>query len=205
MLAAQADNLSGGLTILLVVLGAVSISLIVLRRRQSHMASQRETPSQKVQRVKGAQRVREVADDLLVQLEQVAREVNARLDTKFARLERVVRDADQRIARLEQLLGHSPDAPAACSPSSEAPRPSRSAHDPQPRAAQRSPTAADPDARSAPARTSDATPQDAALVNPRHRRVYNMFDAGTAPFQIAEALDMPLSEVELILNLRELR
>jgi hypothetical protein len=39
----------------------------------------------------------------MIELEKLARHVNAQIDTKFLKLEAVIRDADQRIAELERL------------------------------------------------------------------------------------------------------
>ncbi len=45
-----------------------------------------------------------------------------------------------------------------------------------------------------------ADPDDA-----RYERIYELVDAGASPIQVAEQLDLPLGEVELILDLRKLR
>ena len=42
-------------------------------------------------------------------------------------------------------------------------------------------------------------------VDPRFERIYELVDAGASPIQVAEQLDLPLGEVELILDLRKLR
>ena len=42
--------------------------------------------------------------ELMIELDQLAREVHGRLDTQFAKLETVIRDADDRIERLKRLL-----------------------------------------------------------------------------------------------------
>jgi len=42
--------------------------------------------------------------ELMIELDQLAREVHGRLDTQFAKLETVIRDADDRIDRLKRLL-----------------------------------------------------------------------------------------------------
>jgi hypothetical protein len=41
--------------------------------------------------------------ELLVELEQMSRQISAQLDTRAARLDELIRQADERIARLEQL------------------------------------------------------------------------------------------------------
>ncbi len=43
-------------------------------------------------------------DQAMVQLDQLAREIHGRLDTRFAKLEAVIRDADGRIDQLSRLI-----------------------------------------------------------------------------------------------------
>lgn len=43
----------------------------------------------------------------LVELEQVARQIHGQIDTRFAKLEMIIRDADERIAKLSRLAGKS--------------------------------------------------------------------------------------------------
>lgn len=186
---AQGD-LQNGLFMIVVVLCAITVMLMLLRRRQFRQVTGRDLVREQVARLRDQHQVRASLDDLLLQLEQLQREINAQLDTKFARLEAVVRDADDRIARLGALLGRQPAATA------EQPEPAIRAADGEP--APQPPTAARP-SPAAPSR------QPAPPLNPEHRRVYDMTDAGHSPIKVAEALGLTLGEVELILNLREPR
>jgi hypothetical protein len=51
-----------------------------------------------------ADRLRKSMEELLVQLQEVTREMNARLDTKMMALAQLVEDADGRINELKRLL-----------------------------------------------------------------------------------------------------
>ena len=51
-----------------------------------------------------ADRLRKSMEELLVQLQEVTREMNARLDTKMMALAQLVEDADARINELKRLL-----------------------------------------------------------------------------------------------------
>ena len=51
-----------------------------------------------------ADRLRKSMEELLVQLQEVTREMNARLDTKMMALAQLVEDADARIDELKRLL-----------------------------------------------------------------------------------------------------
>ena len=57
------------------------------------------------------------------------------------------------------------------------------------------------EARAGPSRASAPGPTAAAL-DPRHRRVYELADAGLTAVQIARQTGQPVGEVELILSLR---
>jgi hypothetical protein len=50
---------------------------------------------------------------LMLELEEIAREVNAQIDTRYRKLEAVIRDADRKIAKLQRLNSLPADADAA--------------------------------------------------------------------------------------------
>lgn len=168
--------LDNGFFLLLVMLCLVMISVAMLRRSQQRQATAREVTREQLARLRDQRDIRFSMDELLVQLEEVARRVSAQVDTRFAKLEAVIREADERIARLEKLTGHSPPAPAPAS-AADAAGPTQMAEPPH---------AAD---RPKPS-------------NERQRRIYELADQGTSSLVIADALQMPVGEVELILSLR---
>ncbi len=51
----------------------------------------------------------------------------------------------------------------------------------------------------------ESTPDDHGGVDPSHRAVYELADAGHAPVEIARRLGRPTGQVELMLNLRRAR
>ncbi|RMF82773.1 MAG: hypothetical protein D6744_05740, partial [Planctomycetota bacterium] len=89
-----------GLAVLLMALCAVTITLTVLRRRQFQTVSARDLVREQLARLRDQKEIRVSLEELLLQLEEASRRVNAQLDTKFARLEAAIRDADARIAKL---------------------------------------------------------------------------------------------------------
>jgi hypothetical protein len=113
---------------------------------------------------------------LMHELSEMARKVGAQLDSRAARLEALIRAADQRLAQLEQPREHS-NGHAAAPPTSRDDRPPR-------------PTG------------PGATPTPAAEMDPRHVQIYAMLDEGLTANQIAERLGRPEGEVELIIALR---
>jgi hypothetical protein len=65
---------------------------------------------------------REDVDELMVRLEEVSREICGKIDTRFARLEQVIAEADQKLAALKAAIrrqdpnGDTPPFPAAIDP-----------------------------------------------------------------------------------------
>jgi len=117
---------------------------------------------------------------LMVEMLQTAQQMTAQLDTRAARLEVLLKEADVKLAALKNagapalLKTSSPvtlsDTPAISQATSDAP---------------------------APAPEPPETPPD-----PRHRDIYALADQGRSTGEIARHLNRPNGEVELILALR---
>ena len=172
-----AANMSDGLGMVVLVLAGTTMMLMMLRRHQFRRVTGRDVAREQLARLRDQKEVRNSMDELLLQLEQLQRNVNAQLDTKFARLEQVIADADDRIRTLQQLQGGQP-VPV------------------QPSAAE----AYAEDLQRPLAREGSGPSQEP--LTEEHRRVYAMHDAGSTPLEVAEALGLPLGEVEVILQLR---
>jgi DNA-binding NarL/FixJ family response regulator len=107
--------------------------------------------------------------NLLVELSEMTRQISAQLDTRAAKLELLIREADEKIDRLQTTMR------SAASTDAIAPR------------------------------TGSESPLDSAptsTIDPRHARIYELVDAGQTVSQIAQSLNRPSGEVELILALR---
>ena len=114
--------------------------------------------------------------NLMVEMLETARQMTAQLDTRAARLEALIRDADVRLA---QLKSPAPGAAAADQPGATAPEAAAEAPAP-------------------PAASEDVeTPPD-----PRHAEIWALADEGQSPNEIARRLNRPNGEVELILAIR---
>ncbi|MFH1749036.1 MAG: hypothetical protein ABIG44_18550 [Planctomycetota bacterium] len=164
MILSEADTYQNGLIFLVAILGLTFISLMLTRRARRRSLASNQQSRQNYEHLRQQSHVHSTMNELLLQLEDISRRINAQLDTKFVKLETVVRDADARIARLEKLTSQAPDLTTAVSP--------------------RADTATD------------------SSANPPTQRIYELADAGQSPTQIAEAVALPLGEVELVLNLR---
>lgn len=118
--------------------------------------------------------------NLLVELSEMARQMTAQLDTRTAKLELLIKEADEKIAALRAASGGgSMMTPAEKSPEA------KDFSDPSP----------------APARAAliEAAPPP---IDPRHAAVYELADEGRSPLEIAQTLGRPSGEIELILALR---
>ncbi len=114
----------------------------------------------------------------IVELEQLARQIHGRIDTRFAKLEMIIRDADERIAKLSRLAHTSGDISAGGS------------------ALDVTLELQNPDVRnSRPALSGDK----------RHDAIYRMSDGAMSAADIARETGKTTGEIELILALRKTR
>ncbi len=212
--------------VLAATLALILVAVTMLRRHQFRTTSLRDAAREQLARLRDQREVQAALDDLLVQLEEVSRRVAAQVETRYAKLESVIRDADQRIARLEALtraVGSGPTPGVGAYPAGglgpsagavDAPvfQPGLgapavvAAGDPPALVTPRGPTAPPNAPPTALPKAPPPGPAEAgAPRSERFRRIYEMADAGASALAIADALQIPLGEVELILGLRRLR
>ncbi len=101
-----AGPVSGGQFALLAVIVMVTTLMLIAnaRRRREGGPSPRAYAREQIARLKEEKIVHSDITEIMTQLQQVAREINAQLDFKFTRLEHSIRDADDRIDQLERVL-----------------------------------------------------------------------------------------------------
>jgi len=121
---------------------------------------------------------------LMSELSEMARKIGAQLDAKSARLEALIRAADERAGRLETQLRAEP-APQR-----------RDGDQPTDDPREAASFTTSPPSIEIPPPSSDAD------GDRRHAQIYALADEGLSPVQIAERLDLPEGEVELIIALR---
>jgi hypothetical protein len=110
--------------------------------------------------------------NLLVELSEMARQMNAQVDTRAAKLQELIKHADERIAELKKLEGEPPEPKDFTPPSEPAPAPP----------------------------VEERLP--VVELDPRHAEIYSLADQGKGAKEIATRLGRPSGEVELILALR---
>jgi hypothetical protein len=113
--------------------------------------------------------------NVLVELSDMARQISAQLDTRAAKLEAMIREADEKLAQMQAATqrGDHPDSPPP--PASE------------PRHAQ----------------IYELWLRDRAVESdPRYAQIYTLADQGRSSQEISKQLGRPSGEIELILALR---
>ncbi len=148
------------------------------RKLSERGASPREFAREQVARLKDQHHMKGDMEELLVELQELSRNINAQIDTKFAKLEASIRSADERIARMEQL---------------QAALPERETFDT---------LLTDDQLLDRPA-AAPAAPAPRVAIDPRRRTIFDLADAGKSPLEIAQQTGEPTGEVELILSLRK--
>ena len=172
---AQAGLSHSQVLLLIVVLGVSATMVIAARRHRRRDAnSPRAYAREQVARLREEAGVKDDLEALLVQVHDLTRQMNAQLDTKFYKLERAIRDADEHIHRLDRLVrvaeGRSVCDVTIGAEGDESPGPPRD-------------------------HTADAAEH-------RHAQVYRLSDAGLSPMEIADQTNQTVGEIELILALR---
>lgn len=100
----EISDVQAGLIMFVGVVGLVFFSLRISRRARQHATDTNKQMHEQFSSLREHSALRGSMDQLLIQLEEYSRQCNAQIDTKCAKIEMVVRDADERIARLETLL-----------------------------------------------------------------------------------------------------
>jgi hypothetical protein len=227
-------NIENAYMPLLLAVMAMGIGLFTLRRARQR-AGRNPSGREVLDQLREGRQIHGAMSTLMVELEEYTRRMNAVLDTKSAKLECLIRDADERLTRLERAqrgaavavpptagqtpIADAPPAPAAPT-ASAAPEPARPPtpitpppavpvasppRTPSVPASPPRPVHPAPAPRRAPAVTVGPLGQaPAPAPTPQAGEVYRLADAGRSPMQIAQATDLPLGEVELMLQLREL-
>jgi hypothetical protein len=115
--------------------------------------------------------------NLVVEMSEMARQITAQLDTRAAKLELLIKEADEKIARLGGAGSTSGNG-----------APVDANH-----------------GREIASVLEQVPPSTPAPADPRHAQVYRLADEGRSSQQIAQELNQPSGEIELILALRQRR
>ena len=112
LLLAASGITSGQIALIGIIVAVTFLTLLsISRRRREGGPSPRAYARELVGRAREEKAIHSDIAEIMLQLQQVAREINAQLDAKFIRLEQCIADADRRIERVERAA--RPVAPRA--------------------------------------------------------------------------------------------
>ncbi len=193
----------------LALAAAVVIITFILLRRQYRRRTMGASPKQYTREIDTATNksvtLKRDMERLLVELNELARQINGQIDTRYAKLEQTMSDADRRIKALRVLIRAAKTELKAVLDESGSP----AAADDDLTLESLDITIGDEDEEPASMHTIDAADAtDLSSENPPdaaedvNRRIYELSDQGRRAIEIAQELDRNVGEVELILNLR---
>ncbi|MEM1329978.1 MAG: hypothetical protein AAGG07_05405 [Planctomycetota bacterium] len=138
---------------------------------------------QRLDDIRSAARGRESLETVMADCEELAQRMASIMEAKAARLETLIADADERLAKLERSEQRGATPSLAAEPEVRLPRRTHSG-----------------DQRPEPP-TSPAAPEPDQHGDMR-QRIYDLADQGLSPVQIAQRTSQPTGQVELVLALR---
>ena len=180
---------------LLLMLAAIVVTFVALRStgrklKQVRRANQppyrnvtattREVPFEVARR----RAIQDDVNEAILRLDELARHVNGQLDTRFAKLECIIRDADRRIDELSRLQRSAAGKPTVDTTIGDVSESDEVAPDNE-------------------HDDEELASIDSQSADDRHARVHDLADSGLSVASIAESLGRPMGEIELILALRE--
>ncbi len=176
-----------GYGVIIVAFLILAFSFFMMRRTRKRLAR-----GQTHQQLSARERVNERYDtsarqmhsqmgELMAELADLARQVNGQLDTRMARLEILLQQADKTLARLEAAGKQSVNGKAA---SNNYNMPTGNGNE---------------DVKST--QSQWQPPRNPLLKSPFHQEVISLAQAGEKAVNIAQKLGRPVGEIELILSL----
>jgi len=195
-LAQAADPTANAIMIAGIVLIAAVLLLNIRKRFKARDAADDDTPRDRLDRMDQVSRTRNDMRSMMVELEELTRRFGAQLDNKSRRLDRLLEEADERIAELRRLQGLPPRDPATHSERDGRESTGAMHGGDAPHAGDAPGDAFD--SADAPGAGGDPTGGD-----PFAGRVYALADDGKDAHQIARELDEHVGKIELILALRQ--
>ena len=178
-------QLEDGLLLLGVVL--VTMWLLMRIRKRRTKAGPRLSPREELERAHQSRGLRGDLEELMVEVEQLAKRFGTQLDAKSIQLERLIRQSDERIEALHRLAETSSNRSMPRSTEVRSDLADLASHAP---------------AIPAPAAATPNTESHVDDGDPLTKSVYELADAGTDPVEIAKKLNEQVGKVELILALR---
>ena len=172
-----AGGINGG-QIVMLALGVAGITVVMISTRRRIRNSQRLPRTSAKQRYAELEQQTQAGrglDQVMLELDQLSRQVHGRIDTQLAKLEAIMRDADRRIDKLSRLVRAADGQPTL-----EVTLDGEEPHEP-------------------PSKASEAPEMEEG----RDAAVFRLADSGRSPIDIARQVGKTTGEIELILALRK--
>lgn len=186
----------------LLIVGVVFISawLLMRIRKRNINGPGHPTAREHLERYKQQDGVRHDLESLMVEIEQLAKRLGNQLDVKSMRIEKLIDEADLRIAQLQKAMRDEHNTPAPGNTPASTPG-SSSASDPH---GSGSPKPASPEAIARQLNAVVESPlASEAQTQQLTAEVARLADAGQSAEAIAKQLDEHVGKIELILALRQ--
>ena len=175
---------------IVMLVGVVMIGVILTMSIRGKIARRKAAtlpPRERLEDIKARSKVRQNLERHEVEMLDTAQRVAAQLDAKTMQLEKLILEADARIADLDRRLGTGFRPTASLGPDS----------------ALGAGTGAGAGSPRVPEIVSARPAPGRPALDPLTASVYELADAGHKPLDIARRLDEQIGKVELILALRE--
>ena len=201
-------------TLMIAGIALMAFMLLLNLRKRLKADANKLKPREQIEQTRQHQGMRDDLNQMMIELEALARRFGAQLDAKAIELEQLIDEAETAAQQLRNLKGNEPKPPRVVSVSAASANQteSTSAHN-------KTKTPSSPRSRiTTPPRSSNSNQQstdndnEATLArviraeaggdDPLRRRVYELADNGSTPIQIAQGLNEDVGKVELILALR---
>ncbi|QDU32549.1 preprotein translocase subunit SecG [Poriferisphaera corsica] len=186
MLAELPETVMNAVLVLGLLLIIASLMMSIRKRKTRHTTDQ-VTAQEHLERLKNKHAVKNDLESLMVEIEELGKRLSHQIDAKTIALERLLDEAEIRIAQLNQL-NSSPTPP----PATPSPTPSAIKHTP-------------PQPPETPAQSTKPQPPAKPQSTPEadhHTHIYQLADTGQTAAQIAQTLGEHIGKIELILALR---
>ena len=160
-----------------ILVGVVLLVAIMLRLTYRKQRKSGPSPStfarEHLAKIKEEHGMKGDIEELMVQLQELSRDISAQIDTRFTKLEASIQSADERIDTLQKLIRAAQSRPAVD-------------------------LVADDDDQPQP---SPNLPADPPVLDQMRSRILSLADLGKNPVEIAREIGRTPGEIELILSL----
>lgn len=176
------------LIVAVAMIGVLAIMRSTRKRWRESQALSQQSVRERYQQLQQDRSQTRDADQVMTELERLARQIHGRVDTQFAKLEAVIRDADDRIEKLSRLMRASEGGAALDVTVSDERIETSGASEPN---------------SAPPARSASASSPDTSMRNELRSQVRALCRDGSSAEEIARALNQPIGEVQLMLSLEK--